>query len=82
VSHLVWDAVSTSSNPNLNPLCGKKIRITRYDPTKGGNRSVDVEVVDRCTGCQPQDVDLSLDMFTSLAEEGQGRVVGSWAWLN
>jgi hypothetical protein len=43
---------------------------------------VDVEVVDRCTGCQPQDIDLSLDMFTSLADEGQGRVVGSWAWLN
>jgi len=82
VSHLLWDAVSTSSNPNLNPLCGKKIRITRYDPTRGGNRSVDVEVVDRCVGCLATDLDLSLKMFTSLAEEAQGRVVGSWAWLN
>lgn len=82
VSHILWDAVSTSSNPNNNPLCGKKIRITRYDATKGGNSSVDVEVVDRCVGCLATDLDLSLKMFTSLAEEAEGRVVGSWAWLN
>lgn len=47
----------------------------------GGNRSVDVEVVDRCVGCKATDLDLSLSMFDSLAEEAQGRVVGSWAWL-
>ncbi|RDL40806.1 uncharacterized protein BP5553_00785 [Venustampulla echinocandica] len=82
VSHLVWDAVSTSTNPNLNPLCGKKIRITRYFPEVGGNRSVDVQVVDRCVGCLDTDLDLSIAMFTTLAEEGQGRVVGSWAWLD
>lgn len=82
VSHFLWDAVSTSSNPNNNPLCGKKIRITRYDATVGGNRSQDVEVVDRCVGCQATDLDLSLSVFDSLAEEAQGRVVGSWGWLN
>ncbi|TVY30647.1 hypothetical protein LHYA1_G001240 [Lachnellula hyalina] len=82
VSHIVWDAVSTSSNPNANPLCGKKIRIDRYDATKAGNSSVDVMVVDRCTGCQPDDLDLSLSVFTDLAEESEGRVVGSWAWLS
>ncbi|KAH6673217.1 RlpA-like double-psi beta-barrel-protein domain-containing protein-containing protein [Halenospora varia] len=81
VSMLVWDAVSTSSNPNNNPLCGKMIRITRYDATKGGNSSVDVKVVDRCVGCKAEDLDLSLKMFTSLADESLGRVVGSWAWL-
>lgn len=82
VSHIVWDAASTSTNPNANPLCGKKIRITRYDASKGGNSSADVMVVDRCTGCQPDDLDLSLSVFDSLAEEAEGRVVGSWAWLN
>lgn len=82
VSHIVWDAVSTSSNPNANPLCGKKIRIDRYDAAKGRNSSMDVMVVDRCTGCQPDDLDLSLSVFTNLAEESQGRVVGSWAWLS
>jgi len=79
VSHILWDAVSTSSNPNNNPLCGKKIRITRYDASKGGNSSVDVEVVDRCVGCKATDLDLSLKMFTTLADENLGRVVGSWA---
>lgn len=29
VSHILFDAASTSSNPNANPLCGRKIRITR-----------------------------------------------------
>lgn len=82
MSHLLWDAVSTSSNPNNNPLCGKKIRITRFDATKGGNRSQDVEVVDRCVGCKATDLDLSLTVFDNLAEEADGRVVGSWAWLN
>jgi hypothetical protein len=82
ISVLQWDAASTSSNPNNNPLCGKKIRITRYDQTVNGNRSVDVEVVDRCVGCKATDLDLSLKMFDSLAEESQGRVVGSWAWLD
>lgn len=71
-----------SSNPNSNPLCGKKIRIQRYDAVKGGNHSVDVMVVDRCTGCQPDDLDLSLSVFTDLAEEADGRVIGSWAWLS
>ncbi|PSS25032.1 hypothetical protein M430DRAFT_15779 [Amorphotheca resinae ATCC 22711] len=82
VSHIIWDAASTSANPNNNPLCGKKIRITRYDQSVGGNRSVDVEVVDRCVGCKANDLDLSLKMFTSLADESLGRVLGSWAWLN
>jgi hypothetical protein len=83
VSHFLWDAVlPKGGNANDNPLCGKKIRITRYDATKGGNRSVDVEVVDKCMGCASTDLDLSLSMFTSLAEEADGRVVGSWAWLN
>ncbi|TVY93849.1 Papain inhibitor [Lachnellula willkommii] len=82
VSHIVWDAESTSSNPNANPLCGKKIRIDRYNAAKGRNSSADVMVVDRCTGCQADDLDLSLSVFTDLAEESQGRVVGSWAWLS
>lgn len=40
-----------------------------------------MEVVDRCVGCKATDLDLSLKMFEGLAEESQGRVVGSWAWL-
>jgi len=37
VSHILFDAASTSGNPNANPLCGRKIRITR----DRGGRSAD-----------------------------------------
>lgn len=42
ISHFVFDAVSTGSNPNANPLCGHKLRAV-WD----GN-SIDLTVVDRC----------------------------------
>ncbi|XMA17118.1 hypothetical protein WAI453_009909 [Rhynchosporium graminicola] len=82
VAYALWDSQSTSTNPNENPLCGKMIRITRYNEAVGGNRSVDVKIVDKCMGCKPTDLDLSIAMFTALADEGLGRVVGSWAWLS
>ncbi|KAI9046727.1 hypothetical protein LZ554_009465 [Drepanopeziza brunnea f. sp. 'monogermtubi'] len=82
VSHSVWDAAMTGSNPNDNPLCGREIRVTRYNEAVRANRSVDVTVVDKCMGCEPTDLDLSIKMFTTLADESLGRVVGTWAWLN
>lgn len=81
VSHILYDAASTGSNPNNNPLCGKMIRVTRFDSTTGGNRSVDVKVIDRCVGCKAEDLDLSLGAFEQVADEALGRVTGSWAWL-
>ncbi len=82
VSHLLYDAMATTGNPNDNPLCGRKIRITRNDERDGREKSVDVTVVDRCTGCEPNDIDLSLGMFDKIADEGLGRVAGKWAWLD
>lgn len=84
VSHIIFDAASTGSDPNANPLCGKKIRIERSssDSRKRGKSSVDVTVVDRCTGCAEADLDVSLTVFTQLADEADGRVKMSWAWLN
>lgn len=89
ISQVVFDAAAGGSgsgsggNPNANPLCGRKIRITRdFSEVGAGNRSVDVTVVDRCTGCEPTDLDLSIGAFEQLALQGSGRVVGSWAWLD
>ena len=48
VSHLLYDAESKGSNPNANPLCGRKIRATRFDEQVNAQRSVDLKVVDRC----------------------------------
>lgn len=75
VSHLVFDAVSTGSNPNENPLCGKRIRARR------DNKSVDLTVVDRCVGCQPKDIDVTVNTFAMLAEVDLGRVLVEWNWL-
>ena len=48
VSHYLYDAVQTGSDPNQNPLCGKKIRATRVDERTGKQVSIDLKVVDRC----------------------------------
>jgi len=79
VSHKVFDAAGANAhsggNPNMNPLCGKTIRVMR------DNAAVDVRVVDRCTECEPTDLDLSPGVFNSLATQAQGRVRGKWQWL-
>ncbi|XXG98002.1 hypothetical protein Hte_004318 [Hypoxylon texense] len=83
VSHVIFDAASDGSNPNANPLCGMTIRVTRdYVEMGTGNQSVDVTVVDRCVGCDATDLDLSIAVFTRLAPQDSGRVLGSWAWLS
>lgn len=43
--------------------------------------SVDLKVVDRCTGCQPRDLDITEKTFARLAEVEQGRVDVEWSWL-
>ncbi|KAJ5938115.1 hypothetical protein N7454_004457 [Penicillium verhagenii] len=75
VSHIIFDAASTSSNPNDNPLCGLKIRIRR------DGASVDVKVVDRCVGCAETDLDVTEAAFEKVASIPLGRVTMEWAWL-
>ncbi|EED18768.1 riboflavin aldehyde-forming enzyme [Talaromyces stipitatus ATCC 10500] len=75
VSHIIFDAVQTGSNPNANPLCGLKMRLRRNE------HSVDVTVVDRCVGCKATDIDTTTSVFGKLADIDQGRVNVEWAWL-
>ncbi|OCK82062.1 hypothetical protein K432DRAFT_415616 [Lepidopterella palustris CBS 459.81] len=79
ISHFVFDAAQKGSDPNANPLCGRKIRAQRND--NGVMKSIDLTVVDRCTGCQPDDLDVSPAMFAELADPALGRVKVTWAWL-
>lgn len=65
-----------SSNPNDNPLCGRKIRIS----ADGGRDSIEVTVVDRCEGCKPTDLDLSPGAFDKIANADDGRVDCEWQW--
>ncbi|KAL2350590.1 RlpA-like double-psi beta-barrel-protein domain-containing protein-containing protein, partial [Cryomyces antarcticus] len=81
VSHIIFDAAQKGSDPNSNPLCGLKIRAARHDEQVGARRSVDLTVVDRCTGCQPTDLDTSTGVFDKLAARASGRVDVTWAWL-
>jgi hypothetical protein len=85
VSHLLFDAAGSSSskggNSNNNPLCGRMLRATRFDTERGQERSVDLKVVDRCTGCRPEDLDVTEETFEGMASVGLGRVDVRWAWL-
>ncbi|KAF2824500.1 hypothetical protein CC86DRAFT_408578 [Ophiobolus disseminans] len=81
VSHYLFDEVQTGTDPNQNPLCGKKIRARRVNEKTGKSASIDVTVIDRCTGCQPTDIDVSPAMFDQIADHDLGRVTVTWAWL-
>ncbi|KAL2810095.1 RlpA-like double-psi beta-barrel-protein domain-containing protein-containing protein [Aspergillus granulosus] len=76
VSHVVFDAALNSTNPNTNPLCGLKLRIRR------GEMTVDVAVVDRCPGCNTNDLDVSPAVFEELGDLAEGRVLVDWSWLD
>jgi hypothetical protein len=74
ISHELMDS-SYTANPNNNPYCGKKIRAYR------NGKSVDVTVVDRCTGCALDDLDFSPSAFLQLAATEEGRVDITWEWI-
>ena len=48
ISHVLYDAHNVNGNPNDNPLCGHRIRATRFDEGRGEVRSLVLVVVDRC----------------------------------
>ncbi|KAF9254234.1 hypothetical protein L218DRAFT_886719, partial [Marasmius fiardii PR-910] len=60
-----------TSNPNNNPICGKKAVVTF------GGKSVTVTIVDRCPGCGSAGIDLSPAAFQQLAPLSQGRLPGT-----
>lgn len=86
VSHYLFDAAGSSSstggNSNANPLCGLFLRAQSFDEDRGEMRSVDLKVVDRCTGCEPDDLDVTISAFEKLASSEKGRVNVNWAWLD
>ncbi|MCJ1286611.1 hypothetical protein MMC26_005957 [Xylographa opegraphella] len=81
LSHFLFDSQSVGTNPNANPLCGLIVRAERFDEQVNAMRSIDLTVVDRCTGCAPTDLDVSPGAFDQLADPAKGRVDVTWAWL-
>ncbi|KNZ55742.1 uncharacterized protein VP01_2597g2 [Puccinia sorghi] len=76
-SRLLFDSFpGATANPNLNPICGRKVRAT-YE-----GRSVEVEIVDRCEACAMHDLDFSPAAYDKLGAKELGRLHGmAWEWI-
>lgn len=74
LSYELFDQYTPNGNPNENTLCGKKITALY------GGKTVDVTVVDRCTGCSYYDLDFSPTAFDQLADSLLGRIDITWDW--
>ncbi|KAL8929334.1 MAG: hypothetical protein Q9172_000506 [Xanthocarpia lactea] len=62
---------------NGNPFCGRKAEVTLNGKTVVGR------LVDKCGGCEGQDIDLSHKMFQALANEDKGRISGvKWRFID
>ncbi|KAF5385546.1 hypothetical protein D9757_006762 [Collybiopsis confluens] len=72
VGHGTFDTFpGATANPNLNPICGKKI-IANF-----GGKSVTVAITDRCAGCAgAADLDFTPTAFGLLADLSVGRIHG------
>ncbi|KAF8507575.1 expansin family protein [Hysterangium stoloniferum] len=78
VSKLLYDVVPGyfGTNPNNNPICGKKVKATYQ------GKSVTVVITDRCEACRPTDLDFSPSAFNTLADPAIGRLSGvSWTFV-
>lgn len=66
----------TAANPNLDPQCGRTIRITYNGNTQ------DATVVDKCAGCAGNSIDVTPTLFTNLVGSlDAGRVQVTWDFV-
>ncbi|KAK7685814.1 hypothetical protein QCA50_011160 [Cerrena zonata] len=71
VSRELFDTFpGATANPNANPVCNQPLTANFEGQT------VTVTVVDRCEGCQINDIDLSPTAFQQLASLDAGRLSG------
>lgn len=94
MGHELFDAAGaimhSGGNPNRNLLCGMQIGVTREivevlgeEGKEKGNASIDVMVVDRCSGCDATDLDLAPGVFAMLAPESRAELLGGGSgWLS
>ncbi|KAF5707895.1 Allergen Asp f 7 [Fusarium mundagurra] len=60
LSKFLYDPANIDNNPNHNPLCGRTIII------KGNNKISHATVLDRCEGCEINDIDVSHKVFKEI----------------
>ncbi|KAJ7223509.1 plant expansin [Mycena pura] len=78
VGHGLFDSYpGATANPNLNPICGKKLKAS-YN-----GKSVTVTVEDRCAGCAgADDLDFAQAAWTELGQTESTRIHGvKWEWV-
>ncbi|GAA2283106.1 RlpA-like double-psi beta-barrel domain-containing protein [Streptomyces atrovirens] len=66
----------TAANPNKDPLCRLKVRVTYR------GKSITVPVRDKCAGCGPHHIDLGRPAFAELAAPSKGVIKGvKWKFV-
>lgn len=80
LSHIIFDQATVDGNPNTNPLCGRKVEITRDFKERGlGMVTVTATIADRCQFCGAYDLDMSRGIFSQLAVvQSLEPVSGTW----
>lgn len=74
--HLFDNFPGATANPNLNPICGRKVRATYNGAT------VIVQIVDRCVACAIFDLDFSPAAFGQIGPMDKGRLHGmNWHFM-
>ncbi|CEP14148.1 hypothetical protein [Parasitella parasitica] len=68
-----------AKNPNKNPLCNQRIKVTN-NTDKANGASVHVKIVDTCPPCKKGDVDLSVKAFGKIAHHDTGRINITWVY--
>ncbi|PIL26472.1 hypothetical protein GSI_12230 [Ganoderma sinense ZZ0214-1] len=75
--HTIQSFPGAGTNPNLNPMCGRQMKVTAAN-----GKSVTVTVEDTCPTCAVGSVDLSPVAFQQLADLAVGRLHNvSWTLL-
>lgn len=72
---LSYVQMEISGNPNLNPLCGKLIKITANGKTGYG------KVLDMCEGCQSGSIDVNQEAFANFYDPSLGRKPCTWEFM-
>ncbi|XP_026819937.1 uncharacterized protein LOC113558644 [Rhopalosiphum maidis] len=67
----------TTPNPNLDPMCGKQVKV--MDPTT--LKSIVVTVRDKCEACKMNDIDVSPSAFEKLKPKTVGRFKVVWDFI-
>jgi hypothetical protein len=71
----IGEMVAAVSASSFKGKCGMTIKVT------SGGKSVTVKVVDKCSGCNSNMLDLSPAAFARIANKGEKTVKATWEYI-